>query len=175
MNEVFQQGQPTPSGPYIETAIDPIEAQALSELASEAGLVLEVGTAYGYSTIVMALAGAQVEAVDPHLEFQSLSRARGNLAAYGVQNQVRMVIGYSATVLPDLPRGAYGLAFVDGDHSEAAVAFDIAACWELLRPGGWLAAHDYCTELPGVMAAIDARFPSGPDKLSRHLWQKQKP
>lgn len=50
------------------------------------------------------------------------------------------------------------LAFIDADHSEQAVAEDIAAWWPKVKPGGWLGGHDYeTTGMPtGVKAAVDA-------------------
>src|SRR5882757_2247697 len=72
-------------GPAISTSITPEEAAALAGLAASAGDVLEIGSAFGYSAIVMALAGARVAAVDPHTWVpDSLAGMERNLAAYGV-------------------------------------------------------------------------------------------
>src|SRR3970282_2127680 len=39
--------------------------------------------------------------------------------------------------------GSPDLAFIDANHSLPFVQKDIAAYWPKVRPGGWLAGHDY--------------------------------
>lgn len=45
--------------------------------------------------------------------------------------------------------------YVDGSHSEADVAADLRAWWDVLPPHGMLAGHDYDPAHPGVMAAVE--------------------
>lgn len=171
------QGRPTALGPYIETAVDPEEAVELARLAAKAKRVLEVGTAYGYSTIVMALAGADVTAVDPYVdEPGGRLIALDHFASYGVSERVELLTGHSQVSLALLieAKESYGLVFIDGDHSRDAVERDLRLGWELVRPGGWLAAHDCHPDMQGVTLALDAEFPDGPDRLVKTLWMKRK-
>ena len=49
--------------------------------------------------------------------------------------------------------------FIDADHSESAVALDIARWAPKVRPGGWLGGHDYHQrKWPGVVAAVDRAY-----------------
>lgn len=153
------------SSPLICTSITGSEANRLADLAAGRD-VLEIGSAYGYSACVMALAGARhVTAVDPHTWLDSHEVMLGNLAACGVAGQVTVIRGYSPDALAGL--GPFGLVFIDGDHSAAAVMADVEAARKLLADGGVLAVHDYLETCccPGVGAALDALFPAGPDEL----------
>jgi predicted O-methyltransferase YrrM len=157
-------------GPEILTSVTERETEVLRRLAAGAGEALEVGSAYGYSAIVMARAGARVTAVDPHAgELPgSLGIMQGNLQAYQA-NTVTVSVGTSQEVLPRLPLGWFGLVFVDGDHTEATVAHDVEWAWKLLRPGGVLAAHDWDEgTCPGVRAALD-RLLGPPPELTDTL------
>jgi len=52
----------------------------------------------------------------------------------------------------------FDFVFIDADHSQEAVADDIA-CWKSkVRAGGWLGGHDYSPKFPGVVKAVDAAF-----------------
>jgi len=158
-------------GPEILTSVTEAETEVLRDLAAEAGETLEVGSAYGYSAIVMARAGARVTAVDPHAgELSgSLGIMQGNLQAYGVAERVTIRIGVSQQILPTLELASFGLVFVDGDHTEAAVEHDVGWARKLLRPGGVLACHDLDEgTCPGVRAALE-RVLGMPDELTDTL------
>jgi len=158
-------------GPEILTSVTERETEVLRDLAADAGEALEVGSAYGYSAVVMALAGARVTAVDPHAGEVPGSAAQmaGNLAAYGVAERVTIRIGASQQILPTLEPGSFGLVFIDGDHTEATVEHDVGWARKLLRPGGVLAAHDWDEgTCPGVRAALERLF-GGPGDLTDTL------
>jgi predicted O-methyltransferase YrrM len=144
--------------PAILTSITLDETAVLAELAADAGNALDVGSAYGYSAVVLALAGAEVTTVDPHAgenpgTYQVLA---GNLAAYGVADRVNVVVATSQQALPNLEAATFGLVFVDGGHDEATVEHDVGWARKLLRPGGILAAHDWDeATCPGVRAALE--------------------
>jgi predicted O-methyltransferase YrrM len=167
-------------GPLISTSVTPEETAALARLAAAAGDVLEIGSAFGYSAIVMALAGARVNAVDPHTWVpDSLAGMERNLALYGVADRVTILDEPSAPLLRSLelafarvPAARFGMVFIDGDHSAAAVRADVAGALKILRPGGVLACHDYGEDCccPGVRQALDEAFPAGPDELTGSLF-----
>lgn len=163
-------------GPAILTSLTAAETAELARLAA-GRQVLEVGSAHGYSAIVMALAGADVTAVDDHHGGtwlgDTLAAMQANLGAYGVSDRVEIMRGASQNVLPVLIReeARFGLIFIDGDHEQAAVTRDLHHALDLLRPGGVLACHDYGEDTcPGVAAALDQVFPGGPDTLTDTLF-----
>src|ERR1700704_2654435 len=79
------------ASPLISTSITAAEAGRLAELADGRD-VLEVGSAYGFSACVMALAGARhVTAVDPHTWLGSHDAMLSNLDACGVSDVVTVV------------------------------------------------------------------------------------
>jgi len=177
---VFRQGMPDPAivdGPAILTAVDPAEAEALCKRIRPGSAVLEIGSAFGYSALTMASAGARVLTIDPHagVNPNSQSILQEHIAAYGRGSQVYPVVGYSQDVLPLLlkAKARFDLVFVDGDHSEEVAYHDATKGWELLRRGGWLACHDYAqaAELE-VQPALDKWRPY--DELVRTLWLARK-
>lgn len=143
-------------GPAISTSLTEREAAELARLAAGHD-VLEVGSAYGFSAIVMALAGARVTAVDPHVWLDSYGPMMANLGAYGVTVEVRRE-GAEAALPALFNQGRrYALIWIDGDHSTEAVARDVRLALPLLAPGGVLACHDYGEDTcPGVAQALDA-------------------
>jgi len=151
-------------GLMISTSLTGDEAQALARLAPGRD-VLEVGSAFGFSACVMALAGAaHVTAVDPHAWLASYQAMNANLGRAGVADVVTVIRGHSPGALDGL--GPFGLAFIDGDHDAASVTADVEAARKLLVPGGILACHDLGEDCccPGVRQALEALFPGGPSE-----------
>jgi len=149
----------------ISTSLTVNEAAALADLATGRD-VLEVGSAFGFSACVMALAGAKhVTAADPHTWLNSHEAMTANLAACGVTDVVTVVRGTSPAALDGL--GPFGLVFIDGDHAASAVHADVEAARKVLGSGGALACHDSGEACccPGVRYALDALFPAGPSEL----------
>ena len=158
--------QPGPDGPAISTSVQDIEAAELGRLAAGKN-VLEIGSAFGYSACVMALAGANhVTAVDPHTWIPGSLQVMGDtVGAYGVGDQVTILAMSSYTVMPELAEDGdrFGLIFIDGDHSYPAVRHDGEWAAKLLEPGGTIAFHDYGEDCccPGVRHAIGDMYPEG--------------
>lgn len=142
------------SGPGIPTSLTLDETDKLKELAA-GKKVLEIGSAYGYSAIVMALAGADVVAVDPHQQLNSYWIMKQNLDTYGVSDLVQVVQDDSG-IMSAMGKGQFDLIWIDGDHSEAAVEHDVTRAVQLLKPDGYLACHDYNEDTcPGVAAFLN--------------------
>ena len=154
-------------GPVISTSITEAETTKLREFAADA-VVLEIGAAYGYSAVVMGLAGAQVTSVDPHDWLNSYTSCMANLGVYGVKAEVHRASSWQM-----LPRFAeqgrmFDLVLIDGDHAEQTVAHDLQWASKLLTRGGIVAVHDYLETCccPGVQAALDAALgPAGPHEM----------
>jgi SAM-dependent methyltransferase len=140
----------------IPSAVTGEEAARLANLAS-GGDVLELGAQYGFSTVVLAQAARRVTSVDWHQGDESIAAVSGaecadtweayraNLARYGVAGKVDARRGRFEDVLPALQRqGAlFDGVFIDAQHDAASVAADLALALPLIRPGGWVAFHDY--------------------------------
>jgi len=143
--------------PTIDTSLTVDETRTLRHFAKDAD-VLEIGSAYGYSAVAMALVGARVTAVDPHTWLGSYDAMVSNLAAYGVTERVDILRGLSFDVLPLLlhDNARFDLVWIDGDHEAPSVAHDVGLARLLLRPGGTLVCHDYDeATCPGVRQALD--------------------
>lgn len=145
-------------GPTISTSLTVAETDELRRLAKDAD-VLEIGSAFGYSAIAMALAGARVIAVDPHQQLDSYGQMVANLGFYGVSHAVDIRRRDSRAILPYLHDHGhlFDLVWIDGDHMADMVTHDVTWARKLLRPTGTLACHDYDEDTcPGVRIALDA-------------------
>lgn len=145
-------------GPGISTSLTLPETVELQRLAA-GRQVLEIGSAYGYSAVAMALAGADVTAVDPHQQLGSYGPMVANVLAYAVADRVDIRVGAAQQILPGLDAG-FDLVFIDGDHAAEAVTSDVTMALALLRPGGIIACHDHGeSTCPGVAQALDTWRP----------------
>lgn len=169
------QVSPGPHSPAFATSIHGDEADRLAALAS-GRRCLEIGSAYGYSAVVMAAAGAvHVTAVDNHASLPTRQVMEANVAACGSAHLITMVVADCADAFPQMAAAGerFGLVFVDGDHGHDLVIRDIRLALSVLEPGGILAVHDYGEDCcPGVAEAVDELFPDGPDEVTVTLWQK---
>jgi predicted O-methyltransferase YrrM len=163
---MFLPYRPLPIGDIqIQTSMTEPETQRLRELA-EGKTVLEIGSAYGWSTCNIAQAAKHVVAVDVHDESaahaapNSLNMLTFNLETLGLADKVIIKAGWSRGVLPKLQRDGmlFDGVFVDGDHSYEGCAYDLEMGWRMLRHGGFLAVHDYDLygHCPDVKPAVDA-------------------
>ena len=175
-----------PGGPSIYTSVAPVEATALGRLAAGRD-VLEVGSAFGYSAIIMAQAGARsVTAIDFHrpctsnwLAASTYEVMLGNLRAAGVDGIVTVVRQPAEDALPAFHAQGrrFGLVFVDGDHAYESVIHDAGWARRLVTPGGHVACHDYghwvsdadVYGIDDVNRALDEIFPRGPDVITGTL------
>lgn len=80
---------------------------------------------------------------------------RRQFATEIMSGRVRLLHGASEEWLPRLPTHSLDWIYIDGDHSYHGVAQDLALAREKVRPGGWIAGHDYCAIFPGLIQAVD--------------------
>ena len=146
--------QQLPNRPRIETFISLLEAYALACAAQGRRRVLEVGSAWGFSTVLLAQQGCMVYAVDPHEDFHSADVWAANCRRYRVAHSVVPIEKRSQEALPPLPEHTFDLMFIDGDHSEEVASFDCRQALRLVKPGGIIAVHDYTPRWPGVLQAV---------------------
>ena len=150
--------RPTPNefGPEISSSITKREAAWLRANAN--GKVLEIGAAFGFSTIVMATQPRVkfVVSVDPHETHQSYDPFQENLAAYKVADKVLPMKVTSDVAWPLWPSAVFDFVFVDGSHFADDVVVDALEAWRVTKTGGLLAFHDYGEDTcPGVEEGLD--------------------
>lgn len=161
-----QRPQP-PLGPIdllrrsIRTGIKADEAAVLRQLAT-GKCVLELGSQFGFSTVLMAEVAQRVDAVDWHKGDEIVGREASlpvmwaNLERFRVRQKVVVHVGRSADVLPRMVPGQFDFALHDSFHEKQAILDDVAMMLPLLRPGSLIAFHDYgvVKEHFGVTEAI---------------------
>lgn len=130
-------------GPPILTSLTEREAAHLAGLSLGAK-VLEVGAAYGFSTVTLALQASEVVSIDPHNTHLSYEILCNNLVQYRVADKVDVRRQMSQQALPELLATGYtfDLIFIDGDHTAAGCGHDIEWALKLIAPGGTIAVHD---------------------------------
>lgn len=118
--------------------------------------VLEIGSFRGVSTEVFLLHAAHVTCIDPWPDDKVFLDFGLRAGHYPHLTTLR---GKSPHGIGHIPRNRFDLAYIDGDHSESAVAADIFECQRLVRPGGWIAGHDYGGPgTPDVKKVVDGMF-----------------
>ena len=97
--------------------------------------ILEVGTAIGYSGIIMLSAseGATLNTIE--MDETSAALARKNFAEFGVQNRVNVFVGDAREIIPKLT-GSYDFIFLDGPKGQYEVFFPYLT--DLLEVNGTL-------------------------------------
>ena len=50
------------------------------------------------------------------------------------------------------------VVFIDMEHTYEAVKNDIKMWYKKIKPGGYIAGHDYVSGWPGVVKAVDESF-----------------
>ena len=159
------------------------DARALYALASRGpgrGEIVEIGSAWGRSTIVLAMASKhasreKVTAIDPHSgdrwflqdgqvgSFSSLDRFRQNLRRFGVADWVNEIVATSEQAALTRAPEEIRLLYIDGLHTYEAVRRDIHDWVPRVVAGGVIVFDDYfnTTAGVGVRAAVDELLASG--------------
>jgi predicted O-methyltransferase YrrM len=156
---------------------------------AEIGVLVEIGTYCGKSTIYLAAAARRygrkvvtvdhhrgseehqvgweyhdAELVDPHVgKLDTLPAARRTWHDAGVEDDVIAVVGRSSDVAALWHTSAsnpVGLVFIDGGHTEAAAQADYEGWSKHVSPGGLLAIHDVFPD------------PADGGQAPFHIWQR---
>jgi predicted O-methyltransferase YrrM len=136
--------------------------------ARPGGTLVEIGSMWGRSTVVLATAaaaiGARVVAIGPHdgavsavdgsvMRFEpTWETFLGTLAACGVDAVVTPIRGRSVETQW---RDPIDLLFVDGMHDHESVAADTEHFMPWIPSGGLLAFHDYGANFPPVQRYVN--------------------
>jgi predicted O-methyltransferase YrrM len=124
------------------------DAEKLYELAQlTSGPILEIGTHYGKSAVLMALAVKHAHRRDVvytlDIDRRAIGVAAAEAKARGVDDVIVFVRGTLRAFARAYPNLRPTLTFVDGDHTRDGVERDLAALEPLVPIGGSLLFHDF--------------------------------
>ena len=97
--------------------------------------ILEIGTAIGYSGIVMLSASPSATLNTIELDEHTAELARANFAQFGLSSRVNVFVGDARQIVPQLT-GSYDFIFLDGPKGQYEVFFPFLT--DLLEVGGTL-------------------------------------
>ena len=66
--------------------------------------------------------------------------------------------------------GKVDSVFIDADHNYESIYGDIEAWMPLVKPGGLICGHDYSTQFPGVMDAVNYLVPNFEVVPKTRIW-----
>lgn len=72
-----------------------------------------------------------------------------------VYKNVTKIKGKSVEVSNDFNNVFFDVIYIDGEHTYSAVSRDIYSWKDKIKPGGFLAGHDYQGRFPGTIQAVD--------------------
>lgn len=149
---------------HIRAGCHTSELERLWNLANQipdGGLIVEIGSYLGSSTVLLALSGRQVIAIDcfkayfdgfGHDKVVMEEEFKRNTSGY---NNIKLYQTESITAARWIKKDI-DLLFIDGGHSYEDVKIDCEKYLPKLRVGGFVAFHDYNNEsFPGVKQAVD--------------------
>jgi Methyltransferase domain len=137
--------------PKVTTAVTGPEAEELGRLAA-GKTVLELGAYHGFSTIVLASVAERVYSADWHQGDDHAGMGdswevfSATLREYpDAASRVTVCRGRFEDEVPKLAASGVVVdgAFLDGFHDEPSVSRDLALALTVVRPGGFIAWHDY--------------------------------
>lgn len=137
-------------GPLLEQIEEKARAERVPIIRKETGAflktlvaalrpkaVLEVGTAVGYSALLMAEVlepGGHITTIENYEK--RIGEARENFRKAGRQEEITLLKGDAGKILPTLPGEAYDLIFMDAAKGQYLIWLPTVLA--LLRPGGVL-------------------------------------
>ncbi|MCC3529185.1 MAG: class I SAM-dependent methyltransferase [Microcoleus sp. PH2017_21_RUC_O_A] len=122
---------------------------------------LEIGCWLGWSACHLALAGVELDVVDPLLEREDIRQSaidsiQGALNASGVQTSVTLIPGYSPQRVEQLAKDLnrkWSLIFIDREHEGDGPLNDAIACEKLAEEDAIILFHDLAA--PAVAKGLD--------------------
>ncbi|NLJ78308.1 MAG: O-methyltransferase [Tissierellia bacterium] len=113
--------------------------------------ILEIGTAIGYSALIMAMAaGRDCNIITIERQQDMVLLARDNIARTEYANRIEVLNGVAEDILPDLDKG-FDLIFLDAAKGQYLQFFN--HCKHLLRDGGLLISDNVLFK--GMVASDD--------------------
>ncbi|MBE9186360.1 glycosyltransferase [Microcoleus sp. LEGE 07076] len=122
---------------------------------------LEIGCWLGWSACHLALAGVELEVVDPLLETENIRQSvidsiQGAINGFGVQTTIELIPGYSPQRVQEFAaqfNRKWSLIFIDGEHEGDGPLNDAIACEKLAEKDAIILFHDLAA--PAVAKGLD--------------------
>ncbi|MEG4866674.1 MULTISPECIES: glycosyltransferase [unclassified Microcoleus] len=118
---------------------------------------LEIGCWLGWSACHLALAGVQLDVVDPLLAIPEFYESvRNSMKVAEVFDSVNLVDGYSPQKVEELAdkfQRKWSLIFIDGNHESPGPLNDAIACEQLAEADAMIVFHDLAS--PDVAQGLD--------------------
>jgi|GEM_PF-508071 len=118
---------------------------------------LEIGCWMGWSSCHLALAGVELDVIDPILAKPEFYTSVSNsLETAGILNSVRLIPGYSPQKVEELAAESqhqWSLIFIDGNHEAPGPLNDAIACEQLATEDALILFHDLAS--PDVTQGLD--------------------
>ncbi|MEO1145450.1 MAG: glycosyltransferase [Cyanobacteria bacterium J06638_22] len=109
-------------------------------------LALEIGCWMGWSACHLALAGVELDVIDPMLgQWMFYNSVQQSLSDAGVRERVTLLPGYSpqaVTAVAQERQHPWSLLFIDGDHETVGPLLDAIACEPLAATDALVVFHD---------------------------------
>jgi predicted O-methyltransferase YrrM len=141
----------------IATKISVPEGIEIFNLCRNATRTLEIGLAYGFSTMYFLAANENSfhVAIDPFIEEWWQGVGLQNVRELGMSHRVRFMGDISLIALPKLiaESAKFDVLFVDGNHRFDDVLTDFALCSMLCEVGGHIILDDMW--MPGIVKAAN--------------------
>lgn len=129
-------------------------------LANNVDTVIEIGCWQGFSSAILAKAlacnvGKEGLLISIDVSNRAIQNSRKATEGIPIDHMHVMVDSMLVDYRTLLKGRKVGLAFIDGNHHADYPAHDIRACYEVLKPYGILAIHDYSKAgFPDVYRAV---------------------
>ena len=134
------------------------------------GDVLEIGSLMGASALAMAASShvRRVTCIDPWFQLRTFRIFLHNVEVSGASQRIHPIRSTSQHILPLFQLASFDTIYIDGDHSEEGVRFDIRQARRLIRPLGRIIGDDY--DIPDVKRAVDSEFSASRLHADQGLW-----
>jgi len=137
--KIIEMGQ-GPNRPQKLT-IDDCELLWQSAIALKARCIVEIGAAWGTSSMILGLAAKETGGHLWSIEVKPRNEWYENIRNMGLDKTVTLTVGCSPAVHLDLP-GPIDFLFIDGDHQTRSALRDYYYWSHFVRVGGFIAFHD---------------------------------
>ena len=126
------------------------DRNVLLDLLPRGGVVAEIGVAFGdYTRAIIERSTPDklylIDAWSTDRYRAGLDNIRSEHADAIVKGEVEIRQGLSTDVLGGLPPELFDWVYIDTNHSYVTTLAELELCAKLVKPGGLIAGHDFCT------------------------------